>query len=212
MTDNHHETTEILLPTITDKDNGIDSTIVSQAPIVDDKTDTVKKQKEYKITKQFEDWVQYFTTREILVKRIKRVPVKDGDYIRWESKEVEEETYGNKTLSAIKAYNLDPVKKYTVAGSMGYQNYKKLQHMASVYADENGFTVNKLWDYAFARMMTANSGKEWWDEIMIATGNKLPSNVLPNQDSVNTQINVFNLGSPEVLDFNSKFQKFLESQ
>lgn len=118
-----------------------------------------------------------------------------------------DETYGNKTQSALKAYNLDPVKQYHSAGQIGYENYKKLESFASLYLEEKGFTLPKLLDIATARALSTDN-KAWWDELMIMTGNKkaiVPQNVTTN----NTQINI---NAAEAVNFNAKFKEFLEKE
>lgn len=143
----------------------------------------VKKQ--YKLTPKFNAWVQYFTNKN------------------------NPETYGNKTQSAILAYSLDPKTEYAIAGSMGYQNFKKLQSLASVFADHKGVTFDKLMQTAMARAMSSEN-PEWWDRVMEMTGYKEPKGaqvVVQNNTQNNVQVN-----GAEAVDFSAKFKQFLENE
>lgn len=145
-----------------------------------------EEDKQYRITKQFEDWCYYFTDKK------------------------NKDTYGNKTQSAIKAYNLDPDKQYSSAGVIGYENYKKLKGIASQFIEDKGFTLPKMLDIALAKMMKTDN-KAWYDEVMILAGNKEPAGAQVLVQN-NTQINNIDLNAVEAKDFNKKFQKFLEAE
>lgn len=118
-------------------------------------------------------------------------------------------TYGNKTESAIQAYGLDPVKQRVVAGSMGYQNFKKLQNAASIFAEQKGYTFDKWLDVGWLKMLQSNS-PDWWDRVGDLTGYRSmkPAVVVQN----NTQNNQYNLNAPEVVDFNKKFREFITNE
>ncbi len=67
------------------------------------------------------------------------------------------QTYGNKTQSAILAYNLYPITQYASASVMGHENLKKLKTLASTYHDADGMTTGKVLDLIAAH---AVAGKQ----------------------------------------------------
>ncbi len=154
-------------------------------PVVGEtQTPKTKKSKEYRDTIKFENWCRYFFDIQ------------------------NKETYGNKTKSAIRAYNLDPVKDYASAGSMGYQNFNKLQNVGTMYLDSKGITYPRLMDLAVSRMSESKT-TAWWDRIMEQGGYKKPKEEL--QTVTNTQINNYNINGAEVKDFNKMFNQFIEA-
>ncbi len=119
-------------------------------------------------------------------------------------------TYGNKTESAMQAYDC---KSRHDAGNIGYQNYKKLGGIASMYLETKGVTAGKLLDVAVAKLYESKNGggKEWWETIATLTGVKEPNNAQILVQN-NTQVNNYDLNAPEVKDFNKKFEEFLNAE
>jgi hypothetical protein len=179
-------TTQNTNPPVENQTNSSGSVLVDKPVIVPDKSDS-EEQKKYRVTKQFEDWVQYFLDKN------------------------NKTTYGNKTQSAIFAYSLDPIKQYFSAGVIGYDNYKKLKSLASSYLEGKGITTGRMLDIAVAKLLDRNGSIAWWDRIAELTGIKEAQGEKTPQGDSKTQINIFNLNSPEVNDFNSKFEKFLQT-
>lgn len=187
--------------------NGITPTTV---PKDGNKLEQTDEENKIILTKKFEDWVHYFTTHGVSFKRKKKIPIKKDEFVEWVEKEIEEETYGNKTFSAIVAYGLDPVKQYQSAAVIGYENFKKLKGFASMHLERQGFTVDKLIDIAANRAVTTEN-KAWWDEVAILSDIKQPPGT-PMMVQNNTQINNVDINAPEAIDFNKKFKKFLEAE
>lgn len=117
------------------------------------------------------------------------------------------ETYGNRTECAMRVYDC---KNRAVAATIGSQNFKKLNGVASIFADDKGITFEKLMDVAMARALSAQDSS-WWTLVMDMLGYRdlKPAVVVQNNTQNNTQ---YNLNAPEVVDFNKNFKKFLESQ
>lgn len=121
-----------------------------------------------------------------------------------------EETFGNKTQSALQAYNLDPKSQYHVGGQIGYENFKKLETFASSYADSKGYTVGKLLDHAYLKFLKSDS-PEWWDRLMDYFGYRSmkPQVMVQNNTQTNTQINVVPEGEQKT--FNDQFRDFIKA-
>lgn len=98
-------------------------------------------------------------------------------------------TFGNATQSAIIAYKLDPVKQYFSAGTIGKENYKKLQNMNSTLMDKLGYSFGELMKIGMTKMV--NGSYDDWEKFMKRLGyfedDKNP------QPGTYTQVNV-NLG------------------
>ena len=92
-------------------------------------------------SKKFNDWVEYFLDKK------------------------NKETYGNLTQSAIRAYMLDPKEQYDSASTIGSENYRKLRHLASMYAETKGLGFGKMLDIATQKMLVSKT-PEWWDRLM----------------------------------------------
>ena len=117
------------------------------------------------------------------------------------------ETYGNRTESAMQAYDC---KDRVSAGVIGSQNFKKLRGIASIFAEDKGVTFEKMMDVALARAVSSEN-IVWWNTVMDMTGYRdLQTQTVINN---NTQNNVqYNLNDDKVIDWNDSFKKFLESQ
>lgn len=139
---------------------------------------------QYKLTPKFTAWVTYFTD-----------PKEKG-------------TYGNKTESAIKAYNLDPVKQRAVAGSMGYQNFKKLQNVASMFAEQKGYTFDKMLDAAWLKFLKSED-PAWFDRLADWFGVRdlKPTTLI----DARSQTNIINVPEGEKKTFNDQFRDFIKS-
>lgn len=139
---------------------------------------------QYKLTPKFTAWIKCFTDPK------------------------EKATYGNKTQSAIKAYSLDPVKDYAVAGSMGYQNFKKLQSVASIFAEQKGYTFDKMMDAAWLKFLKSED-PAWFDRLADWFGVRdlKPTTVI----DARSQTNIINVPEGEKKTFNDQFRDFIKS-
>jgi hypothetical protein len=151
---------------------------------------------EYKITPKFSEWVRCYKTKGITV----------------EVHGKELETWGNCTLSAIKAYNLDPIEQYAHARVLGSRNLAKANVLAREFMEERGYNLYYMLAHAVKKMETSSNGHKWWKELMLMAEYAKET---PAIQVKNTQINQqFNgkIDSPEVVDFNKKFLKFIEAE
>lgn len=118
-------------------------------------------------------------------------------------------TYGNRTESAMQAYNCN---NRITAAAIGSQNFKKLHGLASIFAEDKGITFDKFMETAMARALTSENPR-WWEMIATVLGyhdaKNAPQVVVNNNTQNNTN---YNLNAPEVVDFNQKFKKFIENQ
>lgn len=139
---------------------------------------------QYKLTPKFTAWIKCFTDPK------------------------EKATYGNKTQSAIKAYSLDPVKDYAVAGSMGYQNFKKLQSVASIFAEQKGYTFDKMMDAAWLKFLKSED-PAWFDRLADWFGVRdlKPTTLI----DARSQTNIINVPEGEKKTFNDQFRDFVKS-
>ncbi|MGH7204383.1 MAG: hypothetical protein ACREHC_08110, partial [Candidatus Levyibacteriota bacterium] len=118
------------------------------------------------------------------------------------------ETYGNRTESAMQAYNC---KNRHDAGNIGYQNYKKLGGLASVFVDDKGITIEKLLTVLATRAITSENPK-WFEMLTEMIGMRDPkgaSVVINNLQQNNTTLTV---SEEEKESFNEKFRKFVMKQ
>lgn len=72
------------------------------------------------------------------------------------------ETFGNATRSAMLAYNLDPVKQYSVASSIGSENLKKLDNAGKELLEKKGVTYSTFMDIGFNKMLKSNNPDLWY--------------------------------------------------
>lgn len=79
--------------------------------------------------------------------------------------ESNKQTYFNATQSALKVYNTENVSS---AGHIGWENYKKLQTLASTVADLSGFGFNDLVKIGIQKMMMGEYSD--WDKFMVRLG------------------------------------------
>ena len=106
----------------------------------------VKEDKEYIITKKFEDWVELFMDK------------------------TNKDTFGNATQSAMVAYGYEP-HQYTTAAQVGHRNVKKVKNLGAMYADKQGASFGKLMDVALSRAFSEKN-PAWWDRVMEVSGYK----------------------------------------
>lgn len=115
------------------------------------------------------------------------------------------ETYGNRTESAMQAYNC---KDRIVAASIGYQNFRKLQGLASIFVEDKGITVEKLMTVLSTRAIMSENPK-WFEMLTEMIGIRDPKGaqvLIQNNIQNNAQVNVT---EEEKADFNKKFREFL---
>ena len=97
-------------------------------------------------------------------------------YMEWERLYLDKkskETYLNATQSAIKAYNLDPIRQYDVAGQIGSANVKKHQDIIGKYYRSKGKTEETLWDL-YWQMMLAKKDVNMLNAIAKTMGVPMP--------------------------------------
>ena len=89
-------------------------------------------------------------------------------YLRWvelfmdKGNKYKLKTFGNQTLSAIHAYNLDPEKQYFTAAQVGTRNVKKVKNLASAYWSKQGVTHGKMYDIIFNKMVQSATPDLWF--------------------------------------------------
>jgi hypothetical protein len=148
----------------------------------------LEKIPEYRITPKYNDWLKYYTDKN------------------------EKETYGNATKSAIKAYNLDPVRQYVVARRIGSDNITKHHSLAREFLEEEGYSLQYMMAFGLKKMHQAET-PGWWKAIMEYS--QFVDTKGSEAKTVNIQNNVQNnvtVTTEEADDFNKQFTKFLESQ
>jgi hypothetical protein len=141
----------------------------------------------YKITPKFNEWLRLYTDKS------------------------EKETWGNATRSAIKAYNLDPVRQYAVARLIGHENITKHNYLARDFMESEGYNLQYMMAWAIKKMQGSDT-PGWWTAVMKHANF---TDIKEGGITLNTQINnntVNNVNAPEIADFNKKFLDFLESQ
>lgn len=69
-------------------------------------------------------------------------------------------THGNATQSALLAYN---VKDYNSASCIGYQNYRKLQNLKLMIAEQEGFGIAEFIKVALAKALKGNYSD--WEKL-----------------------------------------------
>lgn len=74
-------------------------------------------------------------------------------------------TYGNATQAALAVYD---TKDYATAGSIGYQNLKKLQSATSLVLDSLGYDFAKLMKIGAEKM--EKEGYDTWEKFMVRIG------------------------------------------
>lgn len=75
------------------------------------------------------------------------------------------ECFGNATRSALKVYN---TKDYATAGSIGYQNLKKLQMTKLAYLDIKGFGFADRMDISLSKALAGDY--DAWHKFMVVVG------------------------------------------
>lgn len=156
-----------------------------------------EEQKKYRITKQFQDWVIYFTQK--------------NHYLEIKNEETgvieKRKTYGNRTISAIKAYSLDYDTQYFSAAQIGKENFQKHKNLSAKFADDLGLTYDFMMQVAKAKM--GEKGTRMWELTMdeLDYRKMTPDTVIQN----NTQNNVI-VNGEEAASFNDAFKKFLEKE
>ena len=73
--------------------------------------------------------------------------------------------YGNKTQCALAAYDTD---NYDSASSIGYQNFRKLQFLASEVLEKEGFGFAEMMKIGMAKVMKGSFAD--WDKMMERCG------------------------------------------
>lgn len=117
-------------------------------------------------------------------------------------------TYGNRTESAMQAYNC---KDRLSASAIGVQNFRKLRGVMAIFADDKGITIDKVIEVTAARALTSDS-PEWMKLFTSMTGiydPKAPQLIVNNNTQNNTQINI---ASADQVDFNKAFKDFVSSE
>lgn len=119
-------------------------------------------------------------------------------------------TFKNKQLSAIYAYDLNPndSRDRQYASELGYKNTRKCQNWAREYYEATGVTQEKVFDILASKATSTNNAKylQMLMEI-IEIYNPKPSVVVQN----NTQNNI-QVSEAEQKDFSEAFKRFLEQE
>lgn len=129
-------------------------------------------------------------------------------FLEYYTQRTSKETFGNATKSAIKAYNLDPVRQYNYARSLGAKIVAKTNNLARDYMEERGFNLFNMVEIGIQKMNKTDS-PVWWDRLMEMAEYKKKDGPLVEVNN-NTQVNNFNVNAPEIQEFNKKFIKILE--
>lgn len=118
------------------------------------------------------------------------------------------ETYGNRTESAMQAYNC---KDRIVAASIGYQNFRKLQGLASIFVENKGITIEKIITVLATRAITSENPKwfEMFTEMMGIRDPKGASVVINNVQQNNTMIT--DISDEEKKSFNEQFREWVKT-
>lgn len=130
-----------------------------------------------------------------------------NEWVRLFTDKNNKDTYGNRTESAMRAYDC---KDRASASAIGVQNFRKLRHLASVFVEDRGITIEKLLTVAATRAITSDN-PEWFKLLASITDihdPKAPSITVNN----NTQNNQFNINGDEAENFSKKFKDFLEKE
>ena len=77
-------------------------------------------------------------------------------------------TFGNRTQSALRAYNLDPETQYDSATTIGRENYGKLRNISSQIMEKLGFNFADLMQIGAKKMMEGDY--EDWEKFMTRLG------------------------------------------
>lgn len=120
------------------------------------------------------------------------------------------ETYGNRTQSAIMAYNLDPQTQYYSAGVIGHENFKKLKMVASEYFEREGMTVGKQLDLLVAKAVNTNNAK-YLITMMEMTGVYTPKPTIAVQNNTQNNISV-QMTQERAKEFKEDFTKFINAK
>lgn len=121
-------------------------------------------------------------------------------------------TFKNRTLSAIHAYELDPndpkQKKY--AYKLGSKNARKCKNWAQEYLSELGVTPEKILEVIAAKALNTDNPR-YMQLLAEITGvyNPKAQVVINNNNQNNTQINI---SEAEKENFDEQFRKLVESR
>lgn len=117
--------------------------------------------------------------------------------------EKNKETYGNRTESAMQAFDCS---SRAVAATIGSRLFRKVKGLASSFADQKGYTFEILMGRALTQA-TSTESPEWWDRVMdMLEYRDLKPTVQVQQ---NTQNNYYDLRSPEVEKVNKAIKEAL---
>lgn len=119
------------------------------------------------------------------------------------------QTYGNRTESAMQAYNC---KDRIVAASIGYQNFRKLQGLASIFVENKGITIEKLITVLATRAITSENPK-WFEMFAEMIGIRDPkgaSMIINNVQQNNTIATT--VSEEDQKSFNERFKEFVRKQ
>lgn len=115
-------------------------------------------------------------------------------------------TYGNRTESAMQAYDC---KDRFSAMAIGSQNFRKLKGLASMFMENSGKSFEDLINVILARAMTSER-RDWMDLALEITDYKDPKGTpsIAIQNNVQTNIQV---GEAEKVDFDAAFKEFIKN-
>jgi hypothetical protein len=125
------------------------------------------------------------------------------------TKENPNKLFGNATQCAIEAYQLEVPRQYNYAKSLGHRLVTSNNHVARKILEKRGLHYAGMLNIAANKVMSTDNPR-WWD--IVAEHQGYNKDVKATVQVTNNQLNMFNLDSKEVKDFNKDFAKFLENQ
>lgn len=120
------------------------------------------------------------------------------------------ETWGNRTASALVAYDLDRTNpgQYNSARSIGYQNFTKLHNVAAEYIEQSGMTAGKQLELLTAKAVSSNNAR-YMQMLMEITElyTSKASVAINNNTQINTNVQI---SKDEENELNREFSDFIK--
>ena len=118
-------------------------------------------------------------------------------------------TYGNRTQSALEAYNLDPITQYFSAGKIGQENYKKLSNLAALYYEQEGMHTSNVLELIASHAVAGKpKALEMLADLTGVYASK-PQILVQNNVQVN---NGLQLPKEEAEELAAEFTEFIQSK
>ncbi len=119
------------------------------------------------------------------------------------------QTYGNRTQSAIVAYELDPITQYSSAGTIGHENYNKLKHLGMMYIEQAGMTAGVQLDLLVSKAVNSPNAK-FLQMLMEISGVYTPKPSIAIQNIQNNQ--VVQITKEEEMKLDKEFSDFINAK